>query len=132
MQTFDNSTVHVFKNRGQMLIAMGLAILFVAFCWPAAPVVSGMALIALGATLEVVARLGGASRFRPLVVVHAAIYGNLYLVFVGAVCHAALTGPRHGLSWEQGSDLLLSAVPMSVVARLAIRALAESGNAPAR
>jgi hypothetical protein len=74
MQTFDISPVHVLKNRGASLIALGLAILLVAFCWPAAPVVSGMALIALGTTQEVVARFGSASRIRPLVAVHAVTY----------------------------------------------------------
>ena len=105
-------------------IAAGIALLLAASCWPPLPVLTSMSLIALGATLAIVSRLGQASRLRPLIAVHAVVYANLYLVFVGAVCHAALTGPRHGLSWIQGIDLLFSVAPMVVAARLVVTALA--------
>jgi hypothetical protein len=91
-----------------------------------------MSIVALGATLAVVARFDHADRFRPIIAVHAVTYANLYLVFVGAVCHAALTGPRHGLSWLQGLDLLVSVAPMVMAARLALAALAGGESRAAR
>jgi hypothetical protein len=67
-----------------------------------------------------------------MVAIHAAVYANLYVVFVGAVCHAAMTGPHHGLSWLQVVDLVLSVLPMALVARLAIGTATGGGDAPAR
>jgi hypothetical protein len=59
-------------------------------------------------------------------------YGNLYLVFLGSVCHSAMTGPLHGLSWWQAADLISSVVPMAVAARMGIAALAGDEDASAR
>jgi hypothetical protein len=117
---------------GPFWIAAGIALLLAASCWPGLPVLTSVAMVALGASLAVVARFGHAGRFRPLIAVHAVVYANLYLVFVGAVCHAALTGPRHGLSWLQGVDLLVSVVLMVVAARLALGALAWTEARAAR
>jgi hypothetical protein len=119
-------------RNGPFWIAAGIAGLLAACCWPHLPVLTGMSLVALGATLEGGARYGQVSRLRPLIAVHAVVYANLYLVFVGAVCHAALTGPRHGLSWTQGIDLLVSVAPMVVAGRLAFAALAGGGARAAR
>jgi hypothetical protein len=115
-----------------LLIALGLADLLAASQWPRLPVVTGMALVGLGATLVSIARFGSARRLQPLVAIHSIIYANLYIVLVGAVCHAALTGPGHGLSWLQASDLLISIAPMTVAARLAIDALTGGSDGAGR
>jgi hypothetical protein len=109
---------------GPFWIAAGIALLLAASCWPGLPMLTSVSIVAMGATLAVAARFGRAGRFRPLIAAHAVVYANLYVVFVGAVCHAALTGPRYGLSWLQGVDLLVSVVLMVVAARLALVALA--------
>jgi hypothetical protein len=109
-----------------------LVILLSTYRWSSLPVLSGMSLIALGAMIEANARFGHISRLRPLVAIHAAVYANLYLIFVGAVCHAALAGPNRGLSLLQSIDLVASVAPMAVAARLVMETLSGSGDAPAR
>jgi hypothetical protein len=117
---------------GPASIALGIANLSAAACWPGLPVVTAMALVALGATLTMTLHWGQISRLRPLVAIHAAVYANLYLIFVGAVCHAALAGPNRGLSLPQSIDLLASVAPMAVAARLVMVTLSGNGDAPGR
>ena len=113
-------------------IAAGLAILLTATWWPAMPVVTAMALVALGATATTIARLRGAAAFRTLMAAHLFVYVSLYLLFVGAVCHAALTGPQDGLTFLQGLDLGVSAAVMMLVARLSLAVVDGGEDAPAR
>jgi hypothetical protein len=117
------------RDRGPAFLALGLLILLLANNMPAAPVVTGMSLVALGATCTFVARTSCSCRHRSMVAIHAAVYANLYVVFVGAVSHAAITGPHHGLSWLQVVDLVLSVFPMALVARLAIGTATGGGDA---
>ena len=117
---------------GPTPIAIGLAILIAAAWGPAMPVTTGMALVALGATGSLVSQLQGSPRLRFAVAVHVGIYAGLYLLFVGAVAHSAMTGPQNGLSFLQGLDFGLSAGLMTLAARMSIAALSEGGDAPAR
>jgi hypothetical protein len=115
-----------------LCIAGGLGLLFAHLTWPALPAVSGLAFIALGSTLAVAARCDDVHRRRPLVAAHLVVYANLYLIFLGAIFHAAMTGTPHGLSWWQTADLLLSVAPMATAARLAIGIVASSEDASTR
>ncbi len=98
---------------GPTAIAAGLAILMAAILWPGMPVVTAMALVALGATCATLARLRSAAAFLPMMLVHLAIYGSLYVIFVGATLDAATrSGP--GLSILTIADLALSVCPLAI------------------
>ena len=56
--------------------------------WPGAPVVTAMAIIALGATETTLARFRGNGAFLPVVVLHSTIYASLYALFVGATLNS--------------------------------------------
>ena len=63
---------------GAMQIAFGLAIL-ISFAWfPLAPVVTAMAIIALGATNATLARFQGSPALCPVLLLHAVTYLSLY------------------------------------------------------
>ncbi|MEX0613412.1 MAG: hypothetical protein WD738_11930 [Pirellulales bacterium] len=113
-------------------IGLGLATLIAAAWWPALPVATAYAFIALGATLATVDRFRGAAALRFLVVTHLFVYVSLYFLFVGAVCHAAISGAQNGLAFLQGFDFGVSAVVMAQVVRLSLAAVAGGGDAPAR
>jgi hypothetical protein len=119
------------QRTGPLCIAIGLALLVAAQRWPVMPVVSGMALVALGSTLALISRFGDAVRPRLLIAVHVVVYGNLYCVFLGAMCHEALTGPRLGLNWWHALDLLVSVAPLAVTARSTLSVLAGDEDATA-
>jgi hypothetical protein len=117
---------------GPVWIAGGIATLLAAACWPVIPVVTGMSLIALGATLAVISRVESARHFRLLVFVHVVVYASLYVLFVGSVCHGATIAPHHGLGLLQTVDLLASTVPMAVAARVTVASLTGGGARAAR
>jgi hypothetical protein len=56
----------------------------------------------------------------------------LYLLFVGAVFHAAFVKPNGDMTLLQIIDLGLSIVPMGAAIRIALDAMARGGDAPAR
>ena len=87
--------------------------------WPAAPMVTGMAIVALGATGVMLDRVRRSPARWPVMLVHLAVYGSLWAIFVGAVLHAAhaRSGPR--LEALAILDVLLSVVPMLAAARWA-------------
>jgi hypothetical protein len=107
---------------GPSLVALGLAVLILAPWWPAAPVVSAMALLTLGATGATLARFGGSPSLRPILVVHIVTYAGLYVLFIGATLHAA-TKQGGGIGWQQAIDLSASLLPMIVAMRLSLRAV---------
>jgi hypothetical protein len=78
--------------------------------WPAVPVVSGMALVALGATQVTIERF----RCRPhgflVVGLNLAVYCGLYAVFVGASLHLAEMSAGHHLRAAGAIDLAASAL----------------------
>ena len=95
--------------------------------WPAAPVVTGMAIVALGATCAMLARVRWSPARLPAMLVHLAVYGSLWANFVGAALHAANTrsGPR--LEVATAIDVLLSVVPMLAAVRLALAGCEADG-----
>jgi hypothetical protein len=91
-----------------------------------------MTFVALGATLVAVSRFHGSHALRPAIAIHLFVYTYLYLLFVGAVLHAAAATPRNDLSLLKWLDLVLSVAPMLTAVRIGIAALAGGGDAPNR
>ncbi|MEX2317226.1 MAG: hypothetical protein WD669_08745 [Pirellulales bacterium] len=110
------------------IIASGLALLVAAACWPAAPAVTAMALVALGATSLTLPRLVHQQNAPILIAAHLFVYVSLYLLFVGAVWHGATAGPRAGWHLWQSLDLLASLWPMALASRLAVTAILALGR----
>ena len=104
-------------------IGLGLALQIAATWWPIAPVVTALALVALGATSATVSRLANNRAAAPLLLAHLAIYSLLYVVYVGAVWHGAHSGARQGWHFWQWLDVALSFAPMFVSLRLVYVAL---------
>jgi hypothetical protein len=103
-------------------IGAGLALLFTSSWLPNVPVVTAMALIALGATEITLARLRDTSTCLPLIILHGTVYASLYALFVGARLAAAAghsTGPS--LGHVAAFDVVTSLIPAVLVTqRLAI------------
>lgn len=117
---------------GPNLIAIGLAILIAAACWHAIPATTGFTLVALGATGALINQLRVSARLPIAISAHLFVYVSLYLLFVGAVAHSAMTGPQDGLSFLQGLDFGISAGLMTLAVRMALASIAGGGDAPAR
>ncbi len=117
---------------GPAVMVVGLAVLIVVTWSPVVPVITPLALVALGTTATTVARLHGAAAVRPLIALHLFVYTSLYLLFIGAVCHASMAGPRDGLTILQGLDFGASVAPMAYAVRMCLAAMAGGGDAPAR
>ena len=123
---------HQRPQLGPVAMGAGLVLLGIATWWPAVPVVTAMACVALGATDVTLTRFRRTAAIVPIVLLHALTYTGLYALFVGAVCHAATTGPRDGLSFLQTLDLGASAGVMMRVLWLSMAPIAGGGDAPAR
>jgi hypothetical protein len=106
------------------LIATGLIVLLAAASWPNLPVVTGMALVALGASLATVERFRGASLAAPVLFGHLATYGAIYVLFAGAALHAA-SRTAGGIGWVVAIDLTISIWPLAIATALVIDALRE-------
>lgn len=108
---------------GPALIAAGLAVLILAAWWPALPVVSAMALLTLGATGSTLARFNRSPSLRAFLPVHIVVYAGLYVLFIGAILHAATTRSGGGVDLLRTIDLAASVGPMSVAAWLSWKAV---------
>ncbi|TWT85348.1 hypothetical protein Pla123a_01550 [Posidoniimonas polymericola] len=75
---------------------------------------TGVALIALGAGVSLVARVSSERRLEWLLL-HAAVYGSVYLLFLGARLHA------DGLTPLLAADAAGSVFFLAVLARLVVR-----------
>jgi hypothetical protein len=106
---------------GPALIAAGLGVLLSAAWWPTAPLVSAMALLALGATGATLARFGTSPGFPTILAVHVVVYAGLYVLFVGATLHTATRSG--GVEWWRAADLAASFWPMIAASRLSFAAL---------
>jgi hypothetical protein len=95
------------------LIAAGLSVLLAAAWWPVLPAVTGMAIVALGATEATLARFRGSPALLPVLVVHLAVYGGLYALFVGAMLHAAAQADA-GIGLAAAIDLTASIWPAAI------------------
>lgn len=94
------------------LIVAGLLVLLAAGWWPTLPTVTALAVIMLGATWATVERFRGTPALALALVVHLAVYGGLYALFVGATLHDPTdAGGRGGLA--TAIDLAASIWPMA-------------------
>lgn len=118
------------SKHGPALIAVGLIFLVANSFSSAIPVISGMALVALGATLVVVSRFRGSPALPAVIAAHLLVYLSLYLLFVGAVMHAAFAKSTSGVSPLQILDVALSVGPIAAAVRVALAVIAERGDAP--
>jgi hypothetical protein len=123
-----------FRNHesGPIVIAGGLGLLIVYFYCGAMPIITAVALIAFGATLGIASRFRSSLALPALIAAHLVVYVSLYLLFVGAVLHAAFAKSTGGLGLVQVLDLALSIGLMVAAVRVAIDSLAGRGDAPAR
>jgi hypothetical protein len=129
---FSNWLANTETTSGPRIVAIGLAIVIAAAWMPAAPIVTGISLIALGATCATRERFRGADVLRMAMAGHVVIYGGLYVLFVGAVCHALPASASDEMRLAQALDIGASVVPMSVVLRQSLAAIFGGGDAPAR
>ena len=111
---------------GSLLIAMGLVGLAASAYLPAMPLISAMALVAWGATAALGSRMANSPFVGTAMVVHLFVYLSLYLVFVGAVIHAAISGPQSGIGAPLILDCGTSAVLMTMVIRKAVARTLDS------
>ena len=98
-------------------MAAGLAVLIAAAWLPDLPVLSAMALVALGATAATIGQLANHRLAAQLLVAHLCVYGGLYALFVGAVWHAVSFGPQPGWRLGEYLDLTGSLCIMILAAR---------------
>lgn len=130
---FSQSSIDAQAARtGPLLIGAGLGLLFIASRWAAAPLATGMAFVALGATIATIARFRRMVSLPMVAAANLFVYSSLYLLFVAAVWHAAVSGPRGRLAFVQGLDLGVSAMVMAVAVCLSVRSIAAKWDAPAR
>ena len=108
------------------LIGVGVLTLVVAAGWPHAPVVSAMAIIALGATEVTIARFRANAAFVPVVLLHGTIYASLYAVFVGATLASTNAYSGSGIGAWSKLDLAVSVLPMAILARRIFLCLRQS------
>lgn len=102
---------------GTALIAVGMTLLGMAMCWPKLPAITAMALVALGATEVTLSRYGGTRVAAVVVLLHAATYGGLYALFIGATLAAAATSPAGGIGTSTVLDLIFSTIPAAAALR---------------
>jgi hypothetical protein len=102
---------------GPQLIAIGLAILIVATWIPSLPVLTAMAVLALGTTYATLVRFRYSPLLAPVLVIHAATYATLYALFVGALFHASARAASPQFSLVDALDLFLSWLFLVVAAR---------------
>src|SRR5215213_2218886 len=99
---------------GPLLIGVGLVILFGASYSLSAPVVTPLAIIALGGTDAVTSRFRGSPAAVPILVLHAMVYAVLYALFIGARLQVPADAQPIGLRGLVTLDLFVSAFPMSI------------------
>lgn len=107
-------------------IAIGLALLLLGSFSPNAPIVTGLAIIATGATEATALRTRLSASTVPLMLIHGTTYATLYALFVGARLHAALAAPGTGASNFAVFDVAVSILPMVFAARQFSSSLRDS------
>jgi hypothetical protein len=110
-------------QRGPAWIGVGLGLLVANAWWPAVPVVSAMALVALGATAVTVERFRGTPGAYLVVALNLVMYCCLYALFVGATLHHAGVRADHRLGTLTAIDLVASMWPLSAAFATSWRAL---------
>jgi hypothetical protein len=110
-----NPSSHLSSNvLGQTWIAVGLAIMVAGVFFPIAPMVTAIALIALGATEVLMSRQHANTSAWPLIVLQSTTYALLYALFIGARLHTPAEGPGSSLTLV---DFAVSTLPMALALR---------------
>ncbi len=99
---------------GPAWIAVGLLLMIVAVVFPDAPIVTAVAIIALGVTEVTIARTPRSASTIPILILHALCYALLYALFAGSRLHQSLEAPTTTLSVFTTLDLALSLLPMAI------------------
>jgi hypothetical protein len=115
---------------GPAVIAFGLIVLIAAVIEPALPAVTGMACVALGATLATISRFRSSRVLCPVITAHMLAYASLYLLFIGAVFHPEDGPTRPNLT--KALDIAMSTLPMFAAVGISIAAVAGADDAAAR
>ena len=100
--------------RGEICIGLGLIILIAAVWWPGAPLVTAIAIVALGATDTVAFRFRASTSAVPIIVLHGITYALLYALIVGARLHMPAAAPPASVSGFVILDLIASTFPMAL------------------
>lgn len=108
---------------GPWLIAIGLAVLIAATWIPVLPVLTPMAVVALGATYATESRQRASVAAVPLLMLHAATYATLYVLFVGARFQSTARSATTGISLLDGLDLGASWMFLALAAHCVAAAL---------
>jgi hypothetical protein len=116
------------RQSGPALVVIGLASLIAAAWWPAAPVLSAMGLISLGATEITLRRNCGTAFFPHAAILHAVTYAGLYGLFVGAVFDAAMRSSTPGTTYWASVDFAVSVMPIAMAAKRTFAALRQSAS----
>jgi hypothetical protein len=94
-----------------------MSILLLVSCFPGLTAVTGMSLVALGATDVTLMRFRGSCALVPVMLLHSTTYGGLYAVFVGSALHSATLPSAAGLGMTTLLDLAASTLPAAAVVR---------------
>jgi hypothetical protein len=106
------TSLFALDSRGPVWIGSGLCILVANALVPSVPVITGMALVAAGATAETTLRFRG--RAGSLVVLlNLLAYAGLYALFVGAALDRGAVTSALRYSWLMSTDLALSVLPIT-------------------
>jgi hypothetical protein len=108
-----------------------MGILSGAMLWPCIPAVTAMAIVTLGATIVTLVRIRGSTGILPIMLIHLAVYGSLYALFVGESLHAAAMGPGSSNQIIAMMDLIVSICPMAITLdrmRCELRSANPPGN----
>ena len=115
-------------SNGHVHMAAGIGLLIASTWVSTLPVISGMALVTLGATAATIMRLANHRAASLLLACHASVYSSLYLLFVGAVWHASTVHSHSGWRPAEWLDLAASLCIMALAARSAIVAIWRHGR----
>jgi hypothetical protein len=96
-----------------LLIGAGLATLLASTWIPTLPVITALAVLALGATYATIARFRRSPALMPVLLLHAITYTALYGLFIGATFHAAASVGQSIGVWH-ALDLVASALVMTI------------------
>jgi|tagenome__1003787_1003787.scaffolds.fasta_scaffold20869862_2 hypothetical protein len=97
-----------------VLIGIGLLTLLIAAYWPGVPVVTAIAIIALGSTDVLAARLRNSMAALPILVLHGMTYLLLYSLFICARLHMPTAALVPRVNHVLIVDLAASAFPMGI------------------
>jgi hypothetical protein len=102
---------------GPVWILAGLALMIVVAFYPNAPVVTAVALIALGTTEVVVSRPSKWPSPLAIVLLHGTTYAMLYAIFIGARLYTPPNARASSLTLLTTLDLAASTLPMAIATR---------------